>query len=110
PRFQCEYGADLNEPLSELGMEVAFDRSRADFSGMAEGNRVWIGRVRHKTFVSTDEKGTEAAAATMVAVATSAIIDEGKPFRMVVDRPFLCAIRDNETGALLFLGAVSDPK
>jgi serpin B len=110
PRFQFEYGADLNEPLSELGMGAAFDPGRADFSGMVEGNRVWISRVRHKTFVSTDERGTEAAAATMVAMTLSAIIDEGKPFRMVVDRPFLCAIRDNETGALLFLGAVADPK
>jgi serpin B len=110
PRFQFEYGADLNEPLSELGMGAAFDPGRADFSDMAEGNRVWISRVRHKTFVSTDEKGTEAAAATMVAMTLSAIMDEEKPFRMVVDRPFLCAIRDNETGALLFLGAVADPK
>jgi serine protease inhibitor len=112
PRFRLEYEVKLNEALKALGMEVAFDRDRADFSGMCQETRLWIGSVKHKTYVDVNEEGTEAAAATSVAMLASMPPPPPPiaPFEMVVDRPFLCAIRDDRTGTLLFLGAIMDPK
>ncbi|MEQ8381862.1 MAG: serpin family protein [Coleofasciculus sp. A1-SPW-01] len=108
PRFKLEYEIQLNEALKALGMDVAFDR-RADFSNMTEAD-VLINQVKHKTFVEVNEEGTEAAAATSVGmVLTSAAIPQ-TPFEMVVDRPFFCAIRDNQTGTILFMGSIREPK
>ena len=110
PRFRLEYRAELNAYLKALGMAVAFDALKADFGGMCPippMPNVYIGRVIHKAFVEVNEEGTEAAAATRVTmVARSARM---KTFRMIVDRPFFCAIRDNETETVLFLGTVVDP-
>ncbi|HZT43893.1 MAG TPA: serpin family protein, partial [Chthonomonadaceae bacterium] len=106
PRFRTEYGADLNEPLKSLGMAVAFDRDRADFSGMLPGGGFYISLVRHKTYVEVNEQGTEAAAATGAVITMKAII---RGFQFVVNRPFVCAIRDEKTGAILFLGRILDP-
>jgi serpin B len=101
PRFKIEYGVKLNEALKALGMGIAFAPS-ADFSGMAGG---WIGEVRHKTFVEVNEEGTEAAAATSVMMAQAIM-----PTReFIANRPFFCMIRDDETGAVVFMGAVRDP-
>jgi serine protease inhibitor len=110
PRFQFEYGTTLKAALAALGMEPAFG-DRADFSGLShefsEGKAV-ISQVLHKTFIEVNETGTEAAAATSVGiVTTSAPI--GSPFEMVVDRPFVMAIRDRQTGTILFLGTVVEP-
>ncbi|MEQ9626130.1 serpin family protein [Coleofasciculus chthonoplastes] len=108
PRFKLEYEIQLNKALKALGMDVAFDR-RADFSNMTEED-VLINQVKHKTFVEVNEEGTEAAAATSVGmVLTSAAIPQ-TPFEMVVDRPFFCAIRDNQTGTILFMGSIREPK
>lgn len=105
PRFKIEYGISLRDILKGLGMDIAF-RTQADFEEMCPG--VFIGEAIHKAFVEVNEEGTEAAAATAVvmmrAVAPSA------PFNMVVDRPFFCAIRDDETGTILFLGSIVDPQ
>jgi len=108
PRFKLEYEIQLNEALKALGMDMAFDR-RAGFSNMTEAD-VLINEVKHKTFVEVNEEGTEAAAATSVGmVLTSAAIPQ-TPFQMVVDRPFFCAIRDNQTGTILFMGSIREPK
>ncbi|MEQ9372369.1 MAG: serpin family protein [Coleofasciculus chthonoplastes F3-SA18-01] len=108
PRFKLEYEIQLNKALKALGMDVAFD-DRADFSNMTEAD-VLINQVKHKTFVEVNEEGTEAAAATSVGmVLTSAAIPQ-TPFEMVVDRPFFCAIRDNQTGTILFMGSIREPK
>jgi serine protease inhibitor len=108
PRFKLEYEIQLNEALKVLGMDVAFDR-RADFSNMTEED-VLINQVKHKTFVEVNEEGTEAAAATSIGmVLTSAAIPQ-TTFEMVVDRPFFCAIRDNQTGTILFMGSIREPK
>jgi len=109
PRFTLECTFDLNDVLTALGMGIAFDPDRADFSGMV-AEQAWIDRVKHKTYVEVDEEGTEAAAVTSVGMALSAAAPEPEPFQMVVDRPFLCAIRDNATGLILFMGAVVDPE
>ncbi len=109
PRFRAEYGADLVDALTALGMGIAFDQSRADLHGMIDtAQPLWIGGVAHKATLAVTEEGTEAAAATAVEVRAGAA--PGEPFQMVVDRPFFCAIRDNETGMLLFLGAIVGPE
>lgn len=108
PRFKVEYEKDLNDPLKKLGMEVAFDAARANFEGMRAERDLFIQNVKHKAVAEVNEEGTEAAAATSVAIGiTSVRMDR---FTLIVDRPFLMAIRDNSTGSLLFLGAVYDPQ
>ncbi|MBM7582918.1 serpin B [Caldicoprobacter guelmensis] len=110
PKFKLEYEVELNEALKALGMEVAFDPERANFAKMhpiAPGANVYISGVKHKTFVETNEQGTEASGATSVEVGiTSVPVDN---FSMIVNRPFFFVIRDNETGSLLFMGAIVDP-
>lgn len=108
PRFKLEYEIKLNDALKALGMGIAFDPNRADLTGIVE-NSAFIKEVRHKTFVEVNEEGTEAAAATSVGVSVTSVMVPPKPFRMIVDRPFFCAIRDNKTGTLLFLGSIKDP-
>ncbi|MFB3902183.1 MAG: serpin family protein [Acidobacteriota bacterium] len=111
PRFRIEYEKELNDPLKALGMALAFDTERADFSAMIQtSERAYINKVKHKTFVEVNEEGTEAAAATSVGVSVTSFEPPQERFRMVVDRPFFCAIRDDQTGALLFLGAINDPR
>jgi serpin B len=105
PKFKLTVGAfDLTNALETLGLKQAFT-DQADFSGMSRTARLSVSSVVQKAFIAVDENGTEAAAATAVSVATSAII-ETVPF--VVDRPFLFFIRD-DSGAVLFSGQVVDP-
>lgn len=109
PRFKLEYDLTLNQALQALGMGVAF-QDQANFSNMTS-KQVKIDEVKHKTFVEVNEEGTEAAAVTSIGIrATSALPREEEPFKMVVDRPFFCAIRDNQTGTILFMGSIVDPK
>jgi serpin B len=109
PRFKFDYNIQLNNALKALGMEAAFDGSKANFSNMSSASLV-INEVKHKTFVEVNEEGTEAAASTSVGmVLTSARMPEA-PFQMVVDRPFFCAIWDNQTGTILFMGSIKEPK
>lgn len=105
PRFELEWDAVLNEPLKRLGMGVAFTPS-ADFRPMSPVNP-WLDVVAHKTYIRVDEQGTEAAAVTGGAMIVSAPVD---PLVFRVDRPFAFTISDAETGAILFLGAVGDPR
>ncbi|WP_442936929.1 serpin family protein [Nostoc sp.] len=107
PRFKTDYDITLNDSLKILGMEEAFS-DKANFSGM--GKNLKISEVKHKTFVEVNEEGTEAAAVTSVAVGITSSIDINPPFQMIVDRPFFCAIRDNQTGRVLFMGSIIDPQ
>jgi len=112
PRFKLQYDADLSEPLKAMGMRIAFEARAADFHNMCKvPPPVYIAQVKHKTRMDVDEQGTEAAAVTAVtAVAMAARVVAGPPpFEMVVDHPFVVAIRDNKTGALLFLASVAEP-
>lgn len=110
PRFTTKQRTDLATVLSGMGMGDAFDPGAADFSKMA-GERLVISRVLHETYVAVDEKGTEAAAATGTEMQlTSAPIGATDRFEMTVDRPFVFAIDDSQTGALLFLGRIGDPR
>jgi serpin B len=89
-----------------MGMPVAFSPS-ADFSGMNGNHELYITDVVHKAFVSVDEAGTEAAAATAVIVGVTSMPME--PVTVNIDRPFIFMIRDIETGSLLFMGRVLNP-
>jgi serpin B len=108
PRFEIVTKADLAALLGELGMSLAFDPDRAEFSGMTAQEQLFIAHVVHQANISVDEKGTEAAAATAVVMSTTAMPAE--IVRMRVDRPFLFALRDLPTGTILFLGRVLDPR
>ncbi|MEH2415704.1 serpin family protein [Nostoc sp.] len=107
PRFKTEYDITLNDALKSLGMGEAFS-NKANFSGM--GKNLAISEVKHKTFVEVNEEGTEAAAATSVGIVVTSLREEPEPFRMIVDRPFFCAIRDNQTGSVLFMGSIIEPQ
>ena len=110
PRFKVEYEITLNDPLKALGMGVAFDPDRANFAGMFQtAQNAFISKVKHKTFAEVNEEGTEAAAVTSAEISVTSIAQPRKTFRMVVDRPFFFAIRDNKTGSVLFLGSIVDP-
>jgi serpin B len=89
-----------------MGMPTAFGDG-ADFSGMDGTRNLYISDVIHKAFVSVDEGGTEAAAATAVIIAELSV--QVPELEMKIDSPFIYAIRDNETGSILFLGRVMDP-
>ncbi|MBI2300989.1 MAG: serpin family protein [Armatimonadetes bacterium] len=108
PRFKVAWDGRLNDSLRALGMVDAFEERLADFSGMATmKGPLFVGEVLQRTWLEVNEEGSEAAAATSVEMDTKS---EEPRFDLVVDRPFLCAIEDARTGALLFLGAVADPQ
>jgi serpin B len=104
PRFELNSEFSLAGTLSRLGMPDAFSGA-ADFSGMDGLHDLFIAHVAHKAFVSVDEKGTEAAAATGISMALS-IADY---VRMTINRPFIFLVRDREAGTILFMGRVLDP-
>jgi serpin B len=110
PKLNTSFGASLNAPLAAMGMPKAFDSTQADFSAMANLNvPIWIGQVAHKTKVIVDEKGTEAAAATVVEMTAGAVLEQTPPPEIICDHPYLFAIVDEKTGTMLFLGEVGDP-
>jgi serine protease inhibitor len=109
PRFRLEYKKELNDTLKGVGMRLAFDPNKADFSRMSEVKDVFVNKVVHKTYVDVNEEGTEAAAATSVEMMPASAPMIEKPFTMVVDRPFMFAIADEQTGGLIFMGAVVEP-
>jgi serine protease inhibitor len=100
PRFTLEYKMKLKEVLCALGMDIAFD-GRADFSGIYAPGGIWINDVYHKTFMEVNEEGTEAAAATAVEV----VYESADPMIML-NRPFLFVIREQESGTIFFMGKV----
>lgn len=106
PRFEYEYKRELRDDLSALGMGVAFDPFKADFSNISDQD-IFISRVLHQTFIKTDEEGTEAAAATVVEFEFTSM-----PMTTVVNinRPFLYFIRETTTGTIVFMGQVVDPR
>ena len=106
PKFEMEYEIEYNDILKSMGMELAFDKNQADFYGIADVSplHLYISEVKHKTFVSVDEEGTEAAAVTSVGIAL-----ESLPPSMIVNRPFVFIIHERESGTNLFMGKVKDP-
>jgi serine protease inhibitor len=107
PKFRLETKYDLVSPFMNMGMKDAFDVAAADFSGMGwpKGD-LYVSQIKHKAFVEVNEEGTEAAAATAVEMATKSI-----PYYPVfrADHPFLFLIRDEQSGAILFMGRMVNP-
>ena len=104
PRFHVEYEIDLKDSLKALGMEKVFDAG-ADFTEITPQGFA-ISKIKHKTFLDVSEEGTEAAGVTAIGGTRG-----GNPdITMIVDRPFFCAIRDEETGTVLFMGSIVEPK
>lgn len=106
PKFKTEYSKRLNDALINMGMGIAFDPSRADFSRMSDHD-AFISFVDQFTYISTDEVGTEAAAVTVVGIELTSY----QPPRTVTfnaNRPFIYIIQENSTGSILFMGAVKD--
>lgn len=110
PRMDIAYKVRLNDALTALGMGIAFNGGQADFGRMRsdEGpGNLYLGDVIHQSVLKVDEEGTEAAAVTSIEVRVTSM--PVYAFRFRADRPFVIAIRDDETGALLFVGAIRDP-
>jgi len=108
PRFKASYFSRINAALAGLGMQEAFT-SRADFTRLCECGigDVFISDVLHKAVIEVTEEGTEAAAATSITMRLTSAMPTEEPFSMIVDRPFLLAIVDKDTGLILFLGAIA---
>jgi len=102
PKFTLRYEKQLNDVLTDLGMGIAFS-DRANFRDIADTSLA-ISEVRHKTFLEVDEEGTEASAATSVAIGVTAASSS-----FVADRPFVVAIRESHSGTILFIGVVVNP-
>ena len=107
PKFTLRYDRELRDVLSALGMGIAFSSGLADFTRLLPSGGAYISKVKHKTFVDVYEEGTEAAAVTSVEFGITSCCS-GPP-HVIVDRPFLVAIRERLTGTVLFLGRVMNP-
>jgi len=107
PKFQCDYSITMNKALMELGMTNAFSCDNADFSktGHYNGGNIYIDTVFHKTYISVDELGTKAAAATKIIMAAAYAQVENKV--VTLDRPFFYAIIDTRTNIPIFMGTVN---
>ena len=108
PRFKMTSEFELARVLGAMGMPDAFS-DKADFSGMTGNHDLSISAVVHKAYVDVNEEGTEAAAATGVGVKATSI-EAAPPPVFKADHPFIFLIRDNQTGSILFLGRVANPK
>jgi len=112
PRFKLAYGSSLNRVLQKLGMGIAFDPNRAEFDMIQpRPPGAFLSDAHHRSVLEVNEEGTEAAAVTSLMVeCVSSPAKPARRFQMVVDRPFLLAICDDQTRTILFLGAVEQPQ
>jgi serpin B len=108
PKFKITDTFSLNETLKQLGMTQAFE-DNADFSGITGKPGLKISKVVHKAFVSVNEEGTEAAAATAASINVTAIYNPNPPVQFHADHPFMFLIVDRTTNAILFMGRVNHP-
>ncbi|MBQ1842650.1 MAG: serpin family protein [Bacteroidales bacterium] len=105
PKFETSFTIELNDMLKSLGMVDAFNPTKADFSSMSSHLSLYISRVLQKARIKVEEKGTEAAAVTVIDMKlTSAIPSPGEPLTFYATRPFLYTISEISTGAILFMG------
>jgi serpin B len=108
PKFKYEFKELLNDPLKNLGLDEAFTPD-ADFTKITPPGGIYISRVIHQTFIDVQEEGTEAAAATIVEHIDGSS-GENVPTYFKADRPFLYVIKENSTGAIVFIGKVGKPE
>lgn len=110
PKFKIEFETSLKNTLMTLGMTPAFSTETANFSGMRTQKDLFISDVIHKTFIDVDEKGTEAAAVTSVEMGLTSAPATKKTFLMEINKPFFFAITDTDSGEILFMGVVKNPR
>ena len=108
PKFSYDYDIEMSGALKALGMLLPFDPEKADFSalGYYESGNIFISRVLHKSYITVDEKGTKAGAATAADI--KATSDIGGLYSVTLDRPFVYAVIDDAYGLPVFIGAVTD--
>lgn len=112
PKFKTSFKMDAKEPLAALGMKLPFIGGKANFSGFfngVSGEDLFIDRVIHEAVIEVNEAGSEAAAATVVAVSFLSLGSEPQPAFVWVDRPFAYFIRERHTEAILFAGTMMNP-
>lgn len=110
PRFRIETQADLGGPLKAMGMSQVFDPARAALEGISDRKPLYLMAAMQQGFVEVNEKGTEAAAVSMLMDGASEFEEPPlPPFEMIVNRPFVFAICDDFSGVVVFLGIVVDP-
>lgn len=107
PKFMFDAKAELNEPLQDMGIVDAFDSSKANFTGISASGGLFISGVVHQAHIEVNEKGTEAAAATMIVMEESAPYNK---YEFTADHPFMFFIEDKRTGCVLFMGKVENPE
>ena len=105
PKFRAEYSTQLIDTLKKMGVKDAFDSKTADFSSLIENRDAYIATVVHKTFIEVDEKGTRAAASTLVGADTMSLME---PYSVCLNRPFVYMIVDTETNLPLFIGVQTE--
>jgi len=114
PRFKLENEYDFKAPLASLGVRQAFDQRKADFSQIGDADLgLYVSEIQQKSYVDVDEEGIVAAAVTSVLMPMTLGFNEHPsppPFQMIVDHPFFVVIREDSTGAILFMGAILDPR
>jgi serpin B len=106
PKFRFSYEKVLNDQLQSMGMIDAFNSSLANLSGISDAS-IFVSFVKQNTFVEVDEKGTEAAAVTTIGVEVTS--EPPQPKQFIIDKPFIFAIRERTTNALLFIGQIVNP-
>lgn len=107
PKFEMEYEITLNEVLKSMGMERAFREGMADFRGINPAGNLFISEAKHKTFITVDETGTEAAGVTSIGIG---VTSAPQIPTMIVNRPFIFVIRENNSGTILFMGKMKNPE
>jgi serpin B len=111
PKFTLDYGMTMNSVLGAMGLKRAFDRDLAEFGIMGKSGlgNVYISQVLQKVRIAVNEKGTEAAAATIVEMTAGAAMPLEEPVVLTLDSPFVYAVVDLDTGIPLFIGCMDDP-
>jgi len=108
PKFTTKFDFKLDSALKNMGMPIAFDASKADFSGMTGRKDLYISHVLHQAYINVNESGTEATAATAVIMNMTSALMYPKVFK--ADHSFIYLIKDNATGSILFMGKIMNPK
>ena len=108
PKFKLEETYNMIPTMKKLGIQDAFTPN-ADFSGMDGRKDLYIGSITHKTYVNVDEEGTEAAAATKIGMMEMSARAPSRPIVFKADHPFMFVIQEKSTGAIIFMGRLSDP-
>ena len=113
PKFEFEYGTNLNDVLKKMNMKLAFDSAKADFSKLNYGSKLYVFQVLQKTFIKIDESGSEASSTSLIEMRTNSTYIPTKIINMDVNHSFIFMIRDqrikdiNQNDLLLFIGVVN---